>query len=92
MPKIIMTQGDLHEDYEVLDTVWALGEDRGFFYATTDKAFFDAKANLRKICESLGGDAIIFCKFESGVYNEGKLAQVTAFGTIVKRKMQQNNY
>ena len=85
---MIITTGDLKQNYTVIDTIFALGDNKeGFFSsASIDKAFDEVKEVLGKRCASLGGDAVINCRFEHRIATDGKkrVIEILAYGTAVK--------
>lgn len=90
---ILITTGDIHEDYEIIDAVFALDScQQGLFTgADPNKAFDKVKEGLRKKAESLGGHAVINCQFEyrvavsSGGFGGSKqVIEIFAYGTAVR--------
>ena len=90
---ILITTGDIHEDYEIIDAVFALDScQQGFFTgADPNKAFDKVKEGLRKKAASLGGHAVINCQFEyrvavsSGGFGSSKqVIEIFAYGTAVR--------
>ena len=61
-----LTTGNLNQDYEIIDAIFAIDSHKGGFLTAVDpgKAFDGVKAQLRKSCESLGGNAVVHCQFE----------------------------
>ncbi len=90
---ILITTGDIHEDYEIIDAVFALDScQQGFFTgADPNKAFDKVKDALRIKAASLGGHAVINCQFEyrvattSGAFGGSKqVIEIFAYGTAVR--------
>ena len=90
---ILITTGDIHEDYEIIDAVFALDscQESLFTVADPNKAFDKVKEGLRKKAASLGGHAVINCQFEyrvavsSGVFGGSKqVIEIFAYGTAVR--------
>lgn len=91
--KIIISTGDLKQDYEILDTIFAVdSHNGGFFNSSVDpqKAFEGVKEKLEKVCKKLGGNAVINCQFEYREALQEKLIghkqviEIFAYGTAVK--------
>lgn len=57
---ILITTGDINEDYEIIDAIFALDScTEGFFKsADSNKAFDKVKDGLRKKASELGGHAV----------------------------------
>lgn len=96
-PELITTisTGDIAGTYETIDAVFAFeGHSTGTFFGggsgDPNLAFTGVKSQLRKICRSLGGDAVINCQFQYRVaIGEGLLAknqtiEIFAYGTVVR--------
>lgn len=58
--------GDLKENYEVVDTIFAIDSHSAGFIsnANPNKAFSGVKIQLLDICKKLKGDDVINCQFE----------------------------
>lgn len=92
MENILITTGDVKEDYEIIDAVFALDScTEGFFKgADPNKAFDKVKDGLRKKAEELGGDAVINCQFEyriavsQGLIGSKQVVEIFAYGTAVR--------
>ncbi|MBQ9313762.1 MAG: heavy metal-binding domain-containing protein [Clostridia bacterium] len=91
MEDIIISTGDINNDYEVIDAIFALdsckeGILRG---ADPNKAFDKVKNKLRKKCIELDGDAVINCQFEYRIRENGgfsgdkEVVEIFAYGTAV---------
>lgn len=91
---IVLSTGNLEEDYQVIDVIFAFDSHKeGFFSsASPDKAFDGVKTHLRSRCQALGGDAVINCQFEyrnavaSGIIGSKQVIEIFAYGTVVKFK------
>ena len=94
MAKIVITTGDLKQQYEILDTIFAIDSHASGMLsgANPSKAFEGVKDQLEKECKKLGGNAVINCLFEyrNAQENEGLLGskkqviEILAYGTAVK--------
>lgn len=93
MSKILITTGDIHEDYEIIDAVFAIDSCQATFFKGADpnKAFDKVKDALRVKAEELGGHAVINCQFEYRVaVNQGsfggtkQVIEIFAYGTAVR--------
>lgn len=93
--KILIATGDLKEDYEVIDVVFALDSSTEKFFSAADpnQAFSNVKNSLRKKCMELGGQAVINCEFEhrvavsQGAFGGSKqVIEIFAYGTAVRVK------
>jgi len=78
MEKIILSTGDIKEDYEVIDVI--LHSKPIYSNETEVDAFRNLKEHLRKWTKMNGGDAIIHCRFEF------LAEEVRGYGTVVKIK------
>ena len=80
--------GDINENYQVMDTIFALDSHKEGFLAGADpnKAFDGVKEQLRRKCLSIGGDAVINCQFQYRVAVDGRkqVIEIFAYGTAVK--------
>lgn len=91
---MIITTGDLKQDYEIIDAIFALDSHKeGFFTsANPGKAFEGVKSQLRTQCKLLKGDAVINCQFEyrnavdSGFVSHKQVIEIFAYGTAVRFK------
>lgn len=84
---IIISTGDIKEDYNIIDVIYACEHVPGVTKNKThsQNAFKTLKANLKEQCYNLGGDAIINCQIRT----EQSLDSIYAFfmtGTVVKIK------
>lgn len=85
---------DIEQDYEILDAVFALDSSTAkiFSSANPGAAFQGVNKQLREVCSSLGGDAVIGCQFEyrnalaDGIFGKKQSIEIFAYGTAVKFK------
>lgn len=92
MNNILVTTGDIKEDYEIIDAVFALDScTEGVFKgADPNKAFDKVKNGLRKKAQELGGHAVINCEFEyrvavsQGLIGSKQVIEIFAYGTAVR--------
>ena len=92
MDNIIISTGDIHDDYETIDAIFALDSCKESFFNSADpnKAFDKVKIALRKKCYELGGQAVINCQFEyrvalsQGLIGSKQVIEIFAYGTAVK--------
>ena len=92
MDNILITTGDLKEDYEVIDAIFALDSCKESFFSGADpnKAFDKVKNSLREKASDLGGDAVINCQFEyrvavsQGFTGSKQVIEIFAYGTAVR--------
>ena len=92
MDNILITTGDIKEDYESIDAIFALDScTEGFFKgADSDKAFGKVKNALRQKCSNLGGHAVINCQFEyrvavdQGLFGSKQVIEIFAYGTAIR--------
>ncbi len=91
--KILITTGDIKEEYETIDAIFALDSCKEGFFSLADpnKAFDKVKNVLRKKCNELGGHAVINCQFEYRVaVSQGfitgskQVIEIFAYGTAVR--------
>ena len=86
--KIIVSTGDLKQNYEIIDAIFAIDSHKeGLFKgADPEKAFTNVKNELRKTCVRLGGNAVINCQFEYRVAldKSSQVMEIFAYGTAVK--------
>jgi hypothetical protein len=85
MTEVILATGDLGAEYQVIDLVLALGEETGS--TNVDSAFGRIKRDLRRACLERGGNAVIFCRFETRLISEraGQPGvQLLGYGTVVR--------
>lgn len=93
---IIISTGDIKEPYQIIDAIFALDNNsEGTWFvraANPGKAFDGVKRNLRQLCHSLGGDAVINCQFEyrialaQSIGDKTQVLEIFAYGTAVKLK------
>lgn len=89
---ILITTGDINEDYEIIDAIFALDScTEGFFKsADSNKAFDKVKDGLRKKASELGGHAVFNCQFEyrvavsQGLMGSKQVIEIFAYGTAVR--------
>ena len=92
MNNILVTTGDIKEDYEIIDAIFAFDScEAGFFRgADPNKAFDKVKEGLRKKASDLGGHAVINCQFEyrvavnSSGFGSKQVIEIFAYGTTVR--------
>lgn len=92
MKDIIISTGDLKQDYTIIDTLFAMDSSKGgvLFSANPGEAFKGVKAQLVKACKAAGGNAIINCQFEyrvavsQGLMGSKQVFEIFAYGTAVK--------
>ena len=93
MSNILITTGDINEDYEIIDAIFALDSCKESFFKGADpnQAFDKVKEGLRKKCFELGGHAVINCQFEyrvavaTGAFGGSKqVIEIFAYGTAVR--------
>lgn len=92
MAKILITTGDIKEDYEIIDAIFALDSCKEGFLTGADpnKAFEKVKECLRTKAEELGGHAVINCQFEyrvalsQGLTGSKQVIEIFAYGTAVR--------
>ena len=87
-----LTTGNLNQDDEIIDAIFAIDSHKGRFLPAVDtgKAFDCVKAQLRKLCESLGGNSVVHCQFEyrnastEGFVGKKQVIEIFAYGTAVR--------
>ncbi len=88
-----ISTGNIQREYEIIDSIFALDSHKeGFFSgaANPGTAFDGVKAQLRKRCSELEGDAVISCQFEyrnalaDGIFGKKQAIEIFAYGTAVK--------
>lgn len=92
MDNILITTGDIKEDYEIIDAIFALDScTEGFFKAADpNKAFDKVKDRLREKANELCGHAVINCQFEyrvaisQGLMGSKQVIEIFAYGTAVR--------
>lgn len=92
MNNILITTGDIKEDYEIIDAIFALDScaEGVFKGADPNKAFDKVKDGLRKKANDLGGHAVINCQFEyrvavsQGLMGSKQVIEIFAYGTAVR--------
>ena len=92
MNNILITTGDIKEDYEIIDAVFALDSCKEGIFKSADPntAFDKVKNGLRKKASELGGHAVINCQFEYRVaVSQGfgvakQVIEIFAYGTAVR--------
>ncbi len=85
---MIISTGDLKQNYEIIDVVFAMDSHKEGFFSNVDpnKAFEGVKTALAAKCQAANGNAVINCQFEYRVALDGKkqVMEIFAYGTIVK--------
>lgn len=89
---IIVATGDIKQNYEIIDTIFAIDAHKEGFLQAADpnKAFEGVKEQLKKKCKALGGDGVINCQFEyrvavaNGVVSKKQVLEIFAYGTAIK--------
>lgn len=89
---MVIITGDIKQDYQIIDTIFAMDSHKEGFLSSADpsKAFEGAKQQLAKKCASLGGNAVINCQFEyrvavgDGLMGKKQVMEIFAYGTAVK--------
>ena len=92
MNNVLITTGDIKEDYEIIDAVFSLDScQEGLFKgADPNKAFEKVKNGLRQKATELGGHAVINCQFEyrvavaQGFGGSKQVIEFFAYGTAVR--------
>ncbi|MBR4262086.1 MAG: heavy metal-binding domain-containing protein [Bacilli bacterium] len=92
MNNILITTGDIQEEYEVIDTIFAVDSCKESFFngADPNKAFNKVKETLRSKANELGGQAVINCQFEyrnataPGFVGSKQVIEIFAYGTAVR--------
>lgn len=92
MNNVLITTGDIKEDYEIIDAIFALDSCKeGFFQgADPNKAFDKVKEGLRKKANEIGAHAVINCQFEyrvavsQGFGGSKQVIEIFAYGTAVR--------
>ena len=89
---ILITTGNINDDYEIIDAIFAIDSCKESFFAGADpnKAFEKVKNALRNKCSALGGQAVINCQFEyrvalsQGLVGSKQVIEIFAYGTAVR--------
>lgn len=92
MDNILITTGDLKEDYEIIDAIFAIDSCSQTLFngADASKAFDKTKSALRAKCNSLGGHAVINCQFEYRIamsqkgFGTKQVIEIFSYGTAVR--------
>lgn len=92
MNNILITTGDIKEDYEIIDAIFSLDSCKERFFTAADPnlAFDKVKDGLRKKAEELNGHAVINCQFEyriattQGFGGTKQVIEIFAYGTAVR--------
>ena len=92
MNNILVCTCDLKEDYEVIDSIFAIDScTAGVFHgADPNKAFDKVKDVLRRKAKELGAHAVIRCQFEyriavaQGLVGSKQVIEIFAYGTAVR--------
>jgi hypothetical protein len=96
---IAIATGDIHTPYEPIDTIFALGSHTygslfGGSGGDPNAAFEGVKQQLRRVCFSRGGDAVVNCLFEyrvsttPGLIAANQVVEIFAYGTAVRYKQE----
>lgn len=90
---IMITTGDIRDQYEILDAIFAMDFHKEGFLSSADpeKAFDKVKADLKSKCQNIGGDAVVNCQFQyrvsvgTGMLGGAKqVIEIFAYGTAVR--------
>jgi len=88
---VILTTGDLHTPYEIIDTIFAFESQREYWgHLDPNHVFQGVKEKLREKCAALNGQAVVHCQFEyrnalaDGVFNKVQALEIFAYGTVVR--------
>ena len=93
MSNILITTGDIKEDYEIIDAIFAFDSCAAGVFRGADpsQAFEKVKVALRNKCAMLNGHAVINCQFDyrvalgEGVFGASKqVFEIFAYGTAVR--------
>lgn len=92
MNNILITTGDIKEDYEIIDAIFAMDscQEKIFSGADPNQAFDKVKDGLRKKASELGGHAVINCQFQyrvavtQGFGGSKQVIEIFAYGTAVR--------
>ncbi|RKD22416.1 Putative heavy-metal-binding [Caminicella sporogenes DSM 14501] len=92
MNNILISTGDIKDNYQIIDTIFAMDSHKESFFKNADpnKAFNKVKEQLRQECKKIGGNAVINCLFEyrvaldSGLIGSKQVIEIFAYGTAVK--------
>ena len=96
MTNVLVVTGGLNQDYQILDSIFAMDSHKESFWKMADpsKAFDGVKNQLKTKAAAIGGDAIINCMFEyrvsvaDGFMGKKQVMEIFAYGTAVKRIQQ----
>lgn len=85
---MIISTGDIRQDYQIIDVVFAYGEQKEGILGgiNKQKAFENVKNDLSKNAAAVGADAVIYATFDYRVAIDGKkqVLEFIANGTAVK--------
>ena len=85
---MVISTGDIRQDYKIIDVVFAYGyQKEGILLGISkDKAFEKVKNDLAKSASNIGADAVIYATFDYRVAVDGKkqVLEFIANGTAVK--------
>lgn len=91
MSNVLISTGDLKEDYEIVDAIFAFDSSSQTLFKGADpnKAFDKVKDALRAKATQLGCHAVINCEFEYRVavsqgFGGGQIVEIFAYGTAVR--------
>lgn len=90
--EVLLSTGDLHEDYDIIDVVIATDSHQAGVFSGPNpaKAFDGVKTRLRERGAELGADAIVSCQFEYrvavavGTLLTKQCLELFAYGTAVR--------
>lgn len=87
MQEVILSTGDLKQDYEVIDIVFATAGIENPYFAGPQysESFGEIKKELKNKAHALGGNAVICARFEYQ-HSSGKIHELFAYGTCVRLK------
>lgn len=85
---MFISTGDIKQDYEVIDVVFAVQVIRSHFFRSGGRETLnflpEAAKKLKDAAQKKGGDAVIWVDFDFARENEVQI--ITAYGTAVKLK------
>jgi hypothetical protein len=92
MASIVLSTGDIHKEYTIIDTVFAYGSsDQGFLKSANPvEAYEKVGELLKERAKKMGADGIAFTTFDyrvavkSGCMSNNQSFEVFAYGTAVK--------
>ncbi len=89
---VILSTGDIRQDYTILDTVFAYGSSTEGFLKSANpiEAYKKVGELLKQNAAKIGADGIVYATFDyrvavkSGCLSGGQAFEVFAYGTAVK--------